>query len=124
MNFENKQFKMGRFCERICMMRGDFQIVEEWCEFVNNISREFGVELNDKILLASIKLNYDGELITRVGRKNYYIVGEWNRKPTGINIDTERGGILYIEDNKIKLLKEDEIINKILQKMFEASHSN
>jgi len=118
MNFENKQFKMGRFCERICTMRGDFTEVMEWIDFVNNISREFDIQLNEKILLASIKLNYNKILIVKVVRKNYYLVGKWNKNIEGrIEINLEKGGILYLENDKIKLLKEDKMIDVILRKL-------
>ena len=127
MNFENKQFKMGRFCERICMMRDDFREVNEWISFVNEISREFDVKLNDKILLASIKLNYDFDekIIIKVGRQNYYLVGKWNENSnhTGIEIKSVYGGIIYIQDDKIKLLDVDIKINLILQKIFEVLHN-
>ena len=128
MNFENKQFKMGRFCERICMMRDDFRQVDEWISFVNEISREFDVKLNDKILLASIKLNYDFDekIIIKVERKKYYLVGKWNENSNlhGIEIESTDGGIIYIQDNKIKLLDVDFKINLISRKIFEALHSD
>jgi hypothetical protein len=119
MNFENKQFRMGRFCERVSIYGCEFNEIKEWISFINSISREFDIQLNEKILLASLKLSYgfDEEMIIKVGRKNYYLVGNVSRIITDY-IDGYTTGILFIENDKVELLKRDEIINKILQKMF------
>ena len=112
MNFENKQFIMGRFCERIYIMRDDYQNnVKEWVDFMNDILREFGIGLNDKILLASIKLNYnfDEEIdIYKINKKKYYLVGGRFEKIEYYGVSW---GLLILENKKITLLNDIDGLN-------------
>ena len=118
MNFENKQFKLGRFCERICMMRNEYVDVSDWVQFINCNLKELDLKINKDVLLASIKLNYDKHLIARDGRTTYCLVGKWSNSIEGkIHIDLDNGnvGILYLSDNKIKLLTDIIHIVRILR---------
>jgi hypothetical protein len=85
---------------------------------MNNISQELDVKINKDVLLASIKLNYDKHLIAKNGRTTYYLVGKWSNSiedKIHIDLDTGNVGILYLEDNKIKLLKDIIHIDRILR---------
>jgi hypothetical protein len=119
MNFENKQFKLGRFYERIYLCIQDFAIGEQM-DFINGVSRELEVQLTDELALACVHLSYIHQTsrqrkgipdVVKYKRKKYYMFGNWN------NLDTEEGdlSILYIKNGKLEKMCDVSVVFGILK---------
>lgn len=105
----------------------------EWISLVDYIlTRELGIKINEKNLIALIKSydrNFDENTFysyQKIGNKNYFLVGEWNENKNHDNIefDEDYGGIVYLENGKIKLLLDNNTIKLISKKTHEVLYIN
>lgn len=132
MNFENKQFKLGRLCDRVISQTKHYENLREWINFVNDVIKELSLDINEKILISLIKF-YDGHFdeklfycSRKIARKNYFLVGEWNENDNhdDIEFDEQLGGIVYLENGKIELLIDENKIKQISKKTHEVLYIN
>ena len=142
MNFENKQFKLGRFYERISSCIGDFAIGEQM-NFINGVSREFKIQLTDELVFECVKLSFyhqthgmpahEDVCVVKYKRKKYYMFGDWNRLDTNMSfsdlteiilglrpksehfLSDEDRVILHIENGKLERTYDSSVVNGILK---------
>jgi hypothetical protein len=142
MNFENKQFKLGRFYDRISSCIEDFPISEQM-DFINGVSRELKVQLTDELAFECVKLSFyhqthgmpyhEDVCVVKYKRKKYYMFGDWNnlnkdmsfsdlteiilglRPESDYFLDDEKRVILYIENGKLKRTYDSSVVNGILK---------
>jgi hypothetical protein len=142
MNFENKQFKLGRFYERISSCIQDFPIREQM-DFINGVSREFGVQLTDELVFECVKLSFyyqthympshEDMCVVKYKRKKYYMFGDWNILDTHMSfsdlteiilglrpksehyLDDKDRVILHIENGKLERTYDSSVVNGILK---------
>jgi hypothetical protein len=141
MNFENKQFKLGRFYERISLCIQDFAIGEQM-DFINDVSREFGVQLTDELVFECVKLSFHHQTngkyhedmcVVKYKRKKYYMFGDWYRLDKNMSfsdlteiilglrpesehfLSDEARVILHIENGKLERTYDSSVVNGILK---------
>jgi hypothetical protein len=142
MNFENKQFKLGRFYERISSCIEDFPIREQM-DFINGVSKEFGVQLTDELVFECVKLSFHHQTkgmpyhedmcVVKYKRKKYYMFGDWNRlnqhmssseffpiilglRPESEHyLDDKDRVILHIKNGKLERTYDSSVVNGILK---------
>jgi hypothetical protein len=142
MNFENKQFKLGRFYERISSFIEDFAIGEQM-DFINGVSREFKIQLTDELVFECVKLSFyhqtkgmpyhEDVCVVKYKRKKYYMFGDWNRLDTNMSfsdlteiilglrpksehyLDDKDRVILHIENGKLERTYDSSVVNGILK---------
>jgi hypothetical protein len=142
MNFENKQFKLGRFYERIYLCIQDFAIGEQM-DFINGVSRELKVQLTDELVFECVKLSFHHQThsmpshedvcVVKYKRKKYYMFGDWNildknmsfsdlteiilglRPESEHYLDDKDRVILHIKNGKLERTYDSSVVNGILK---------
>jgi beta-lactamase class D len=142
MNFENKQFKLGRFYERISLCIKNFAIGEQM-NFINGVSRELEVQLTDELAFECVKLSFyyqthympshEDMCVVKYKRKNYYMFGDWYRLNQHMSpneffpiilglipesehyLNDEDRVILHIENGKLERTYDSSVVIEILK---------
>lgn len=118
MDFNNKQFKLGRFFERAMMFINEFDTLPEKVEFINNITQEFKIDLKHYYLehLFEESFNdFDERIYNSI---YYYLVPEMDCDSIATRNfdDTPIQYVIYVENNKLVIIdgnEKDELIKKI-----------
>lgn len=118
MNFNDKQFKLGRFLERMTAHQDEFDSLPEKVEFINEIAQELKLNLKNDYLeyLLGESFNYFYEQLYE--STFYYLVPEMDDVSIATRNfdDNDTEYVIYIEDGRLKIIdgdEKDELIEKI-----------
>jgi len=118
MNFDNKQFRLGRLCQIVLNERCEFLC--DWIYSLNRNLKDFGLLIDNNLLEALLKFYNQENIKIKVGRMIYFVIGNIKKIDNEfISTCENKSGIIHIENNKVMMINRHHLKNEIFRKVFD-----